>query len=144
MTSLLPKYLVLSALTLAILAPAPAMAQASSPPQWKPRTESIVVRAGGRRNWQAALSASRLGQALMISASMPVPYSDLNLVRQPDVDELTRRIQVAARLICQTLDDKYPPTQYPLIEGYSGAECVVQTSRESMGQADTIIANLKR
>jgi UrcA family protein len=125
------------------LASAPAQAQ-SSTARWKPRTESIVVRAGASRNWMAALSASRLGKALMISASMPVPYSDLNLVNQPDVDELTRRIQVAARLICQTLDDKYPPTQYPLIEGYSGNECVVHAARDSMSEANTIIASIKR
>jgi hypothetical protein len=57
------------------------------------------------------------------------------------VDELSRRIDVAARLVCQMLDDKYPPAQFPLLEGYSGRECVVATKRESMEQADIVIAS---
>ena len=103
--------------------------------------ESIVVRAGAPKNYLRALTASHLGSAFLVSASIPVPYADLNLATEQDVSELTRRIDVAARLVCQTLDQKYPPSQYPILEGYSGNECVRMTARESMDQANTVIAS---
>jgi UrcA family protein len=120
-----------------------ALAQ-SSTPRWSPRMESITVRAGAPKNYLRALTASHLGTAIVVTASIPVPYADLDLVKEPDVDELTRRITVAARLVCQMLDEKYPPTQYPLLEGYSGYECVRMTARDSMDQANTVIASIKR
>ena len=96
------------------------------------------------KNWRAALSASHLGKAFAVSASMPVPYADLDLIKGEDVDELGRRVQVAARLVCQELDNKYPPMQFPIIEGYSGQECVRVTARESMEEANMVIARAKR
>jgi UrcA family protein len=140
MNALLPKTLLLGALALAFAGPAPALAQ-SSTPRWSPRVESITVRASAPKNYLRALTATHLGSAIMVSASLPVPYADLNLGQAPDVDELTRRIDVAARLVCQMLDDKYPPTQFPLLEGYSGRECVVAAKRESMEQANIVIAS---
>ena len=90
-----------------------------------------------------ALTASHLGKAFAVSATIPVPYDDLNLVREEDATELGRRVQVAARLVCQELDTKYPPTQFPIIEGYSGQECVRVTARDSMEQANMVIASAK-
>ena len=145
MTSHFQKRLVLVSFVLATVAVTalPASAQRSTA-RWSPRIESIVVKAGAMKNWRAALTASHLGKAISVSASMPVPYADLDLVKGEDVDELGRRVQVAARLVCQELDNKYPPIQFPLIEGYSGQECVRVTARASMEEADMVIARAKR
>ena len=121
----------------------PALAQQTSA-RWTPRMESIIVKAGAMKNWHMALTASHLGKAFAISATIPVPYSDLNLAREPDATELGRRIQVAARLVCQELDTKYPPNLYPVLEGYSGPDCVRVTAHDSMEQADMVIASAKR
>lgn len=137
------RHLLLGALAFLAAMTATAFAQQASA-RWKPRVESIVVKAGAMKDWRMALSASRLGKAFAVSASIPVPYSDLDLAREPDATELGRRIQVAARLVCQELDTKYPPTQYPILEGYSGLDCVRVTARDSMEQADMVIASAKR
>ena len=144
MTSLHSRHLVLAVLMLAAggLAGAPASAQTAKA-RWSPRVESIVVLAGMPKNWRMALTASHLGKAFSVSASIPVPYGDLDLVKEDDASELGRRVQVAARLVCQELDSKYPPTQYPLLEGYSGQECVRVTARDSMEQANMVIASAK-
>src|SRR3954469_1512034 len=133
-------HLILVALTLAFAGGTAAMAQEK--PRWKPRVESVIVRAGGSRDYHMALTASHLGKAFLDSASIPVPYSDLDLTKE--ADELGRRIRLAAELVCQQLDNKYPPAQYPVLEGYSGYDCVRMASKDSMEQADLIIANAKR
>ena len=76
----------------------PALAQQTAA-RWKPSVESVVVRAGAMKNWRDALTASHLGKAFMVSASIPVPYSDLNLAMDTGATELDRRIHVAAQLI---------------------------------------------
>jgi UrcA family protein len=138
-------HLALVTLTLAStgLMNAPAAAQPAKA-RWSPRMESIVVKAGALKDWHMALTASHLGRAFAVSATIPVPYDDLNLGREEDATELGRRVQVAARLVCQELDNKYPPTQFPIIEGYSGQECVRVTARDSMEQANMVIASAKR
>jgi len=139
----LHQHLVLAAILLTSVAvAAPASAQPAKA-RWTPRVESITVKAGALKNWRAALTASHLGKAFAVSASIPVPYGDLDLAQEPDAAELGRRVQVAARLVCQELDSKYPPAQFPLIEGYSGQECVRMTARDSMEQADIVIASAK-
>jgi len=143
MKTLHPLTLAAGMLALTGLANAPALAQ-QTPARWRPSVESIIVRAGPMKNWQMALTASHLGKAFMVSASIPVPYSDLDLAREPDATELGRRIQVAARLVCVELDNKYPPTQYPIIEGYSGFECARNAAHDGMEQINTIIASAKR
>ena len=144
MTSLHPRHLMLAVLMLASvgLATAPACAQPAKA-RWTPRLESIVVRAGAPKDWRMALTASHLGKAFAVSATIPVPYADLDLVKDEDAAELGRRVQVAARLVCQELDTKYPPTQFPILEGYSGADCVRVTARDSMEQANMVIASAK-
>jgi UrcA family protein len=112
--------------------------------QWKPRLESIIVKAGAQRDWHLALSASRLGTAFMVSASIPVPYSDLDLGQEPGATELGRRIQVAARLVCQELDRKYPPTQFPILEGYADGDCARLAANDGMEQVHTILASARR
>ena len=122
--------------------PRPALAQ-EAPPRWKPRLESITVQAGKMRDWHLALSASRLGTVFMVSASIPVPYSDLDLGQEPGVTELDRRVQVAARLVCQELDRKYPPAQFPIVEGYADGDCAREAARNSMEQVNLVVASAK-
>ncbi|HET7085944.1 MAG TPA: UrcA family protein [Rhizomicrobium sp.] len=120
----------------------PAWAQAGA--KWKPGAESIIVSAKPSGNWRIALSGSHLGSAILVSASIPVPYSDLNLTKEPDAAELGRRIHVAARLVCQELDIKYPPNLFPIVEGYSGYECERAAAGDGMSRADMIIADARR
>jgi len=145
--SLHHKHLVLTAALLASIGLAitvrPALGQQTAP-KWVPTRESIVVRAAPTKNWRVVLTASHLGEAFIVSASMPVPYSDLNLARDPDAVEFGRRIRVAAHLVCQQLDLKYPPTQYPIVDGYSGYDCERASANDGMSQANTIIASAKR
>jgi len=129
-------------LVFAGLAAGPAAAQQTEP-RWKPKVESIVVRAGGTMNWRMALTASHLGTAFLVSASIPVPYSDLDFAREPDVAEMDRRIHVAARLVCEQLDRKYPPTQYPVLEGYSGNDCARMAAKDGMENVNMIVASAK-
>jgi UrcA family protein len=142
--SLHHKHLMLIAIMLAstALTNAPALAQQTSA-RWKPSVESIIVRAGPMKDWRMALTASHLGKAFMVSASIPIPYSDLDLAKEPDATELGRRIQVAARLVCLELDNKYPPTQYVILDGYSGYDCARMAARDGMEQINTVIASAK-
>ena len=112
--------------------------------RWRPRVETIVVRAAPPKNWRLALSASRLGTAFLVSASIPVPYSDLDFAKEPDVTEMGKRIRVAAQLVCEQLDKQYPPAQYPIVEGYSGWDCQREAAKDGMEQVNTIIASAKR
>jgi UrcA family protein len=142
-TSLHHKHLVLAAVMLAATGSGPALAQQTQT-RWTPTRESITVRAAPTKNWRVVLTASHLGEAFIVSASMPVPYSDLNLAREPDAAEFGRRIHVAAHLVCQQLDIKYPPTQYPIVDGYSGYDCERAAANDGMSQANTIIASVQR
>ena len=112
--------------------------------RWVPTRESITVRAAPTKNWRVVLTASHLGEAFIVSASMPVPYSDLDLAKQPDAAEFDRRIHVAAHLVCQQLDIKYPPTQYPIVDGYAGYDCERAAAKDGMSQASTIIASAQK
>lgn len=131
-------------LALAFIASANGPAVAQQPQaRWKPRLESIIVSASPTRNWHLALSATRLGTAFVVSASIPVPYSDLDLAQEPGATELGRRIQIAARVVCQELDNKYPPTQFPIVEGYQGYDCARVAANDGMERANLIIASAR-
>lgn len=119
------------------IAGGPALAQGSSA-RWKPSLESVIISAmKPTRNYRTVLSSSRVGEALFVSASIDVPYSDLNLANEPDASELGRRIHIAARLVCRQLDLKYPPSQYPILDGF---DCERTAAREGMDRANTVIA----
>jgi len=62
----------LSSISLASIAflSGPARAQQASP-RWTPRVESIIVKAGAMKNWHMALTASHLGKAFAVSATIP-------------------------------------------------------------------------
>ncbi|HEX4637683.1 MAG TPA: UrcA family protein [Rhizomicrobium sp.] len=122
------------------MAGGPAFAQ-QAPPKWVPTRESITISAAASKNYRVVLTGSHLGQALIVSASMAVPYSDLNLTRDPDAAELGRRIHVAARLVCNQLDLKYPPTQYPILDGF---DCEHDAAVDGMSRADLVIASARK
>ena len=124
---------------IASAAAAPAAAQ-PAPPRWNPTLEQVIVSAKLPKNYRVVLTNSRLGEAYIVSASMDVPYSDLDLGKEPDAAELGRRIHVAAHLVCQELDRKYPQTQYPILDGF---DCEHDAARDGMERADLVIANAK-
>jgi len=132
--------LLAATLILAATASAPALAQPAGP-RWKPSLESVIISAQKpMRNYRMVLSSSHLGEAYFVSASIDVPYSDLDLAKDPGAEELDRRIHVAARLVCETLDRKYPPALYPILEG---DDCVLNTARDGMDRANLVIANAR-
>jgi UrcA family protein len=108
-----------------------------NPPKWSPSLESVIVSGMFPKNYRVILSNTRLGEAFVVTASMPVPYSDLNLAKDPDAAELGRRIHFAAHLICFELDRKYPPELYPIEEGY---DCEHSAASDGMDRANQAIA----
>jgi UrcA family protein len=122
------------------MANGPAVAQQAAT-KWVPTRESIVVSAKPTRNYRIVLSGSHLGEAFVVSASMDVPFSDLNLTKDPDAAELGRRVHVAAHLVCRELDLKYPPQQYPILDGF---DCEHDAALDGMSRVDVIIASARK
>jgi UrcA family protein len=111
-------------------------------PKWTPTRESVIVSAVPTHNYRIVLSGSHLGgEAFIVSASMQVPYSDLDLARDPDATELGRRIQVAARLVCRQLDLKYPPALFPIVDGFN---CEHDAASDGMSRANMVIASARK
>ena len=137
------KHLMLVAIMLAsiglAIANGPAVAQQTQV-RWKPSLESVTVSAAPAKNYRVILSSTHLGEAFVVTASMPVPYSDLDLAKEPGAAELGRRIHVAAHLVCLQLDIKYPPSLYPILEG---DDCEHTAAMDGMSRADQIIAAAK-
>jgi UrcA family protein len=121
------------------IANGPAVAQ-QTPEKWKPALESVTVSAAPAQNYRVVLSGSHLGEAFIVTASMPVPYSDLDLAKEPGAVEFGRRIHVAAHLVCQQLDMKYPPALYPILDGF---DCEHTAALDGMSRANLIIAAAK-
>ena len=136
--------LVLAAILFASAGLGPALAQPVSPqqapPKWNPTLESVIVSAMHTKNYRVILSNTRLGEAFVVTASLEVPYHDLNLTRSTDADELGRRIHVAAHLVCEELDRKYPPDLYPIVEGF---DCEHDAAADGMDRANQVIAAAK-
>ena len=120
-------------------ASAPALAQ-DAVPKWKPTLEQVIISAKAPKNYRVVLTNSRLGEAFIVSASMEVPYNDLNLAKAPDADEMGRRIHVAAHLICEEMDRKYPQSQYPILEGF---DCEHDAAKDGMERVNLIIASAR-
>jgi UrcA family protein len=129
------------ALFMLTAASAPALAQQATPPGWRPVPEMIIVTANPIKNWQGILTGTHFSSAMSVSASLPVPYGDLNLTRTPDADEFDRRIGVAANMVCRALDVKYPPSLYPPLDGDN---CVQAARSDGLARANLIIAAAKR
>ena len=135
-------FLVLAGMMMGFSMAAPPASAQQTTPRWTPGLESVIISAKKpERNYRLVLSNSRLGEAFFVSASVEVPYSDLNLVRDPDADELDRRVGIAARLVCQQLDRKYPPTQFPILDGFN---CVQDATHDGMDRARIVIAKARQ
>lgn len=78
---------------------------------------------------------------LAVSASIPVPYGDLNLAQQGGVSELNRRIKVAANMAGDQLDMAYPPTIYAVI---GTDDCVKVAAENGLAEAGRVVASRKR
>jgi len=141
--SLHRKHLMLAAIVLASIGLAISNGRAvaqQTQPNWKPSLESVTVSAAAPKNYRVILSNTHLGQAFVVTASIPVPFSDLNLAQEAGATELGRRIHVAAHLVCLELDIKYPPSQYPILEGN---DCEHAAAMDGMSRANQIIAAAK-
>jgi UrcA family protein len=119
------------------LAHAPADAQ-ERPASRRAPMATITVTAAPYRNIPEISRMTVQGHKfLVISASIPVPYSDLNLAQETGAAELGRRIKVAARMACQQLDIKYPPHIYAVI---GTDDCQRNAADSGMAEANVVIA----
>lgn len=113
-------------------------------PKWKAPIATITVRATPIP-MQTLREIQRLTvqghKFLAISASIPVPYGDLNLTQESGAAELGRRIRLAARMACQQLDIKYPPYIYAVI---GTDDCAKKATDNGMAEADTVIEAAKQ
>lgn len=143
--SLRRKHRVLVAAVLASVAGALASGSAiaqQAAPAWKAPMPTITVTASPLRDLRELQRLTIQGHKfLAVSASIPVPYGDLNLAQDSGASELTRRVRVAARMACQQLDIKYPPTIYPVI---GGDDCVRNAADDGLAEAGSVIAAAKR
>jgi UrcA family protein len=124
-----------------LLAATPSIAQ-QAPPRWRPNPETVIVRGvADARRVQQAMTGTNISEAYIVTASVAVPYSDLNLVRDADASEFDRRIHVAARLVCEELDVKFPRSSYPVIDA---DDCVQVATQDGLTEADQRIAAARR
>ena len=114
--------------------------QAPTPPRWNPTLESVIVSAMHAKNYRVIVTNTHLGEAFVVTASMEVPYNDLHLARDADAAELGRRIHIAAHLVSEELDRKYPPALYPIVEGF---DCEHAAAMDGMDRANQVIAAAK-
>ena len=116
-------------------------ARATAIAKWMPNMESITISAMPFKDWRVLFTGSHISSAMAVSASIPVPYSDLNLVRDADAAELDRRIGVAAQLVCHELDEKYPPSIYVSLDG---GNCVQEANRGGISIAHDVVAAARK
>ena len=72
-----------------------------------------------------------------ISLSNRVAFSDLDLRNPGDVEELQRRVNVAAWQGCRELDWRYPDSFYPPVGGRS--DCVRDAVASAMDQVNAAV-----
>lgn len=123
------------------IAPVAAQPAQAAPPKWNPRVETIVISAMPFKDWRVLFTGSHIASAMAVSASIPVPYSDLNLVRDADAAELDRRIGVAAQIVCRELDEKFPPSIYVSLDG---GNCVQEANRGGISIAHDVVAAARK
>jgi UrcA family protein len=143
--SLHRKHRILPAAILALaglaFASAPTTAQQAQP-NWRAPMATITVTAAPLKNLREIQRLTVQGyKFLAVSASIPVPYGDLNLSQESGASELGRRVRVAARMACQQLDLAYPPHIYAVI---GTDDCVRNAADEGLAEAGTVIAAAKR
>ncbi|MEQ9448769.1 MAG: UrcA family protein, partial [Rhodospirillaceae bacterium] len=105
---------------------------------WRPQLATIMVTASPIQNLREIQRLTVPGyKFLAISASVPVPYGDLNLAQESAASELDRRIRFAAQLVCRQLTIKYPPNIYPVM---GGDTCERDAADNGLAEAETVIA----
>ena len=144
--SLHRKHHILSARVLAFigltLASGPAFAAQQAPINWKAPMATITVTTAPLPNLQELERISIFGSKfLVVSASIPVPYSDLNLTQDAGTAELGRRINMAAHLACEQLYIKYPPNMYPVM---GTDDCERKAADGGRADAGSVIAALQK
>jgi UrcA family protein len=114
-----------------------AQAAAAAPPPPPPSayvTEELIIRAPDvvRRPLPRSGPGAPTGLSNpeIISLTRAVSYSDLDLGRPGDVQELQRRIGTTARDICAELQRRYPRQNPEFV--YSAADCVKKATDDGM------------
>lgn len=106
----------------------PALAQ-----DYGPADESIVVQAPRSHHYMPRRST--IGAPIDdVAISAPVRYDDLDLTTDRGVHRLHTRIFIAARHLCQRLDNRYPIT---VSDG--SPSCYRQAVDDAMAQADNAV-----
>jgi len=119
----------------------PATAQQAAP-KWKAPMATITVTTAPFKNLRDVERLTIFGQSyLAVSASVPVPYGDLNLAQDSGANELGRRVHLAAQMACQQLEIRYPPNIYPVI---GTDDCAQAAANDGMTKANDVIAAAKR
>jgi UrcA family protein len=108
---------------------------------WNPTREMVIVNGIPFKEFRGVMTGTHLTGAIMVSASMPVPYGDLNLTQSLGVDEFARRIHIAAQMVCDQLDVKYPQTTYPTLDGATSDDCVKGATDDGMVLANQVVAS---
>lgn len=140
--SLRRKHLVLLAAILAFGGSARTGDAASAPSRNAKPMATITVTAAPIGNLREIQRLTVQGNKfLAVSASVPVPYGDLNLSQMAGASELNRRVKVAARMACDQLDQAYPPHIYPVI---GTDDCVKTAAENGLAEAGSVIAAAKR
>jgi len=109
-------------------------------PRGRP-AEAVIVSAAPIKNWRDVLTGSHISSAIVITASVPVSYHDLNLRQDPDVDRFHTRIDVAANLVCRELDLRYPTMVYPRLDD---GNCVDEARKDGDQKADEAVNNARK
>ncbi|MGE4063666.1 MAG: UrcA family protein [Rhodospirillaceae bacterium] len=136
------EYPVFAAIVFALLGFALSAGPAQAQQAARSTMPTITVTAAPLKNIREIMRLTVQGHKfLAISASVPVPYGDLNLSQESGANELGRRIRVAARLACQQLDIAYPPHIYAVI---GSDDCVRNAADDGLAEAGTVIAAAKR
>jgi len=123
-----------SALLCGIGAAAPAAAQDY---YYSGNTERVIVEAPWSKQDLGVQPKSKMTTSL-ISVSRTVNFSDLDLRKNADINELALRVNDSARDACRELDARFPPLVYV---DASGTDCVKTATENAMAKVDQIIAN---
>ena len=96
-------------------------------------TEEVIIQAPRTRHY--APQRSTIGAPIEdVGLSAPVRFDDLDLTTDWGVHKLHNRIFIAARRLCQRLDNRYPIT---VSDG--APSCYRQAVNDAMAQADAAV-----
>jgi UrcA family protein len=99
--------------------------------------ENIIVQAPYYKEDLGVQPGSKMHTTL-ISVSRTVDFSDLDLRRNADINELALRVNDTARDACRELDKRFSP--YVYVDA-GGTDCVKTATENAMARVDRIIAD---